>query len=118
MENKIKRQRIKSSIEELTQGEKLVLWRRRKNWDQVKAAKYYKVSYFRYKLCEYDRASIDVSHIDLGSLQDHEKCLIYRKRSGKIQTQIAKEFGIGREWLRMQEQGTVPCSKLLTWWEK
>jgi DNA-binding XRE family transcriptional regulator len=104
---------------ELTPGEKLLVWRRRKGWDQTRAAKHYKVSIFTLKLAEYGKAKNFPYKPDLEILlEDHEKCFIYRKRSKKTQPQLAREYGCGKFWIQLQEHGKVDCSKLLKWWEQ
>ncbi len=120
METKNKRKRITGNLDkELTPCEILLLWRRRLDWNQEDAAKYFGVSLFNYKLAEYGKAKSfnypKLSHPM--SLSPWEKCLIYRKRSGKTQKEIATKIGVGRYWLRLQEMGTVPCQKLLNFWE-
>lgn len=121
MANKVNRSRIKRSpnkIIKLSQGESLLIWRRREGWNQGKAAKYYNVSLFSYKLAEYSQSpNFKYKKVSLGELSAPEKCLIYRKRSKKTQKQVAKELGICRYWLRLQEQGVQPCNKLLAHWE-
>lgn len=52
----------------------------------------------------------------VGDLQDHEKCLILRKRSGKRQEEVAKEMSMSRNWLRALENGSEPCDALLAHW--
>jgi hypothetical protein len=87
-------------------------------WDQVTAANFYNVSYFNYKLAEYDRAEkFEYKPIKLVGLGPNDICILYRKRAKKTQFQVAQEMGIGREWVRLQELGKVPCTKLLAWWE-
>lgn len=87
-------------------------------WNQTQAANYFKVSLFKFKLAEYDKAP-DFKYKKLKfTLRPEEKCLLYRKRSKKSQSQIAKELDIGRYWLRLQETGIVSPEKLLQYWEK
>ena len=121
MEDKTKRSRVMRSSDEdlkLTQGEKLLLWRRRKNWNQNKAARFFKISVFSYKLAEYSKLkNFNYAALEIDLLLPHERCLIYRKRSGKKQKQIAQELNIGNYWMRLQETGKTPCNKLLEYWE-
>lgn len=116
MGTKTKRRRIKKLA--LTPGENLLLWRRRLNWNQSTAAKYFNCSLFTYKMAEYDKAkNFKYGKANLDELHPWERCLIYRKRSRLSQPTIAKKIGIGRYWLRLQEKGTVPCARLLEFWE-
>ncbi len=117
MEDKIKRSRIAITTD-LTPGETLILWRKRRKWNQEKAAKHYKVSVFDYKLAEYDVAQeFKYRRIELKEVKDHERCFIYRRRFGMTQAEVAPKVGIGKYWLRELELGKAPCSRLLTWWE-
>ncbi len=120
MDKKAKRQRTSGNFDErLSPGESLLIWRRRKGWNQGEAARYYKVSLALYKSAEYDMLeSFKVKHKVLHlSLTDPEKCLLYRRRDGRTQLEVAKALGIGREWMRLQELGKVPCGKLLRYWQ-
>lgn len=101
-----------------TPGELLLVWRRRLKWNQTQAAKYYKVSIFNYKLAEYDKLkNFKYEEFKFWPLHDYEKCVIYRKRSGKTQIELGRELGVGRYWIRLQELGSVPCRKLIAYWE-
>lgn len=102
----------------LTPGEELLIWRRRKGWNQTEAAEYFDCSVFKLKMAEYGKAK-DFSYVKVPKIElmDYEKCVIYRRRAKKTQTKIAKLVGLGREWLRLQELGQVPCDRLLQHWE-
>ena len=102
----------------LSPGEQLLIWRKRQKWNQATAAKHFKRSLFHLKLAEYDKIdNFKYPKLDLGELAPHERCLIYRKRSGKTQEEIAPFIGIGRYWLQLQERGVVSCHRLLGYWE-
>lgn len=119
MGTKIKRSGVaRDTDKQLSNGEKLLIWRRRMGWNQAEASCYFNCSIFRYKLAEYDQAK-DFKYNDKLkiTLKPFEKCLIYRKRSGKTQIEIARKLDMGRFWLRLQETGEVPCDKLLSYWE-
>lgn len=124
MAKKASGSRAKGNIDKtvkLSQGEALLIWRRRKGWNQGKAAKYYKLSLFNYKLAEYGLLRgfcFDEVLNNIGLLHSHEECLIYRKRSKKTQKQVAHELGVCRYWLRLQEKGVQSCDKLLAHWER
>lgn len=115
---KIKQSRIAGNLDlKLTPGEKLLIWRRRMEWNQAEAAGHYRVSIFSYVLAEYDKKpDFKYKKNVVLTLRDNEKCLILRRRSGKTQSELATELDICRNWLRMQEMGTVPCEKLLQFW--
>lgn len=122
MGSKVKRPRTERNSHKelaLSPGEKLLIWRRRMDWNQAEAAGHFNVSIFAYVLAEYDKKE-DFKYkknIQI-TLRDNEKCLIYRRRSKKTQSQVAKEAGICRNWLRMQEMGKVPCENLVRFWNK
>lgn len=86
-------------------------------WNQLEAADHHNVSLFKYKLAEYDKTK-DFLYKQLKfNLEPYEKCLLFRKRSGKTQSEVSTAMGCGRFWLRLQETGKVPCDKLLDFWE-
>ncbi len=118
MEQKIERLRTSSDSDaQLTPGEKLLIWRKRLNWNQEQAASYFGVSRFTYQLAEYDKSK-DFQYPSFKlTLKPWELCVLYRKRSGKTQRQLAGEIGISPDWFRQQESGKIPCLKLLDWWE-
>ena len=104
----------------LEPNEQLLIWRRRLDWDQTRAAKYFKCSLFNYKLAEYgklEKFKYPKEDKSIYPLADFEKCFIYRKRANKTQREIANSLKISREWFRLQEQGKVSCTKLLSYWE-
>lgn len=102
----------------LAPHEALVLWRRRKHWNQSIAASYYKVPVFVYKMTEYGKqVGFKLPKNKLKKIEDNEKCFIYRRRCGNTQEEIAKLVGCGKYWIQLQELGKVPCHKLLKFWE-
>lgn len=116
MGKKIRQERATAAFP-LAFHEKLLLWRRRKNWGQVKAAAHFDVAVFVYKQTEYGRMhGFKPPRINLGPLRKHEKCFIYRKRSGKTQKEIARQVGCSVYWLRLQELGKVPAPMLIAYW--
>lgn len=120
MDTKTKQRRVTRNFDErLSPGEALLVWRRRMGWNQIEAAEHFGVSLFKYKLAEYDKAEDFPYRSNLKiTLKPHEKCLLYRKRSGKTQPEAAHDFGMGRFWLRLQEKGEIACDRLLAHWER
>lgn len=118
MEKQIKRRGTKRTFDEqLTLGENLLIWRRRLNWNQSQAAKHFKISIFFYKLAEYDKSRNDFKYPKFKhSLNPWEKCVLWRRRSGKGQKEIAAELHISRNWLNQMETGKIDCTRLLEWW--
>ena len=101
----------------LTPSEKLVLWRRRKEWNQKTAAAFYLVPLFTYKFAEMGKSKdFKFKKIELNTLEPHEKCFIWRRRSKKTQEEIAREMGRGRYWVRLQELGRVSSKELFNYW--
>lgn len=99
----------------LTKAEKLLIQRRRANFNQVEAAKHYKVSAYRYKCWE--RGADDAPNYDVMFLHDYEKCFIHRMRAGISQEQLAAKTGFkSRMWIRLMEQGKVNCQPLTDYW--
>lgn len=102
----------------LTDGEVLLLDRRRRGETQSQAAERYGVSYALYGDWEYDRAGCEhVPHIKLGRIQPHERALIYRRRTGETQVSVAQALGVCAYTLRKMERGLAPCEDLLAYWE-
>lgn len=120
MEKKIRSRRISKNnfeISSLTPAEILIVWRRRKQWNQKKAAEHYGISHFNYAVAECGKIrKVKLKIPNISPLHDHEKCFILRKRTGKTQEEIAANLGCGKYWLRLQEVGKVSCKKLLTYW--
>jgi hypothetical protein len=121
MEKTTQRRRIKRASDKtlkLAPHEVLLIWRKRMGWNQAQAAKECRCSLFQFKLAEYGKPIEGFKYpLKVLHLSPFEKCLIYRKRAKLKQSEVAKKLGIGREWLRQQESGRIPCHKLLAWWE-
>lgn len=128
MDKKIKRSGIKKSSNKLilSFGESLLIYRKSHDLNQLDMAKKLDTTLHYYKLLEYDKASIAFSipknskyvrYVISRELEQHEKCLIFRKRAHKTQSEVAREVGISRQWLRKLETGEVSCERLLRFWE-
>lgn len=112
-------------LEYLDNGEKLVIWRRRRGWTQSFAAATLHMSYAQYSKWERDleEFKIRVEHpeaaeITASKLKAHEKCFIYRRRCRKTQAEVAAELGCCRWWVNQMERGVVPCDELVWYWEQ
>lgn len=118
VQKQTKRRRVKRNIDELqlTPGERFLINRKRNGWDQNTAAKKEGISSFAYKMIEYDKGTALTPPI-IKELFLHEKCLIYRRRCGQTQMEVAKELGVCREWMRQMESGKVNCDSLIWHWE-
>lgn len=100
---------------ELTSGEKLFLWRRRKGMSQNQAAKHFKMSRRQYLKMEFDQAPSPT--ITLGQLTPQEKCIMYRRHSGMTQLEVAEELKVTRLWVNHMENGKGSIDTLLWYWE-
>jgi DNA-binding XRE family transcriptional regulator len=100
----------------LTVGESLLLDRRRRGENQKQAAARLELSYNSYCYLERDMMAHDIE-VELNSIAPNEKCLIYRKRAGMTQAQVANTLGLCRWWINLMEQGKSPCGQLLQFWE-
>lgn len=103
-------------LKDLTSGERLFLARRRRNERQREAARRHGVSYYRYRAWECD-GSNGAPLAPLHSVRPHEACLILRRRFGLTLDQLAEHVEVTPTWLCQMEQGKVPCTRLIEYWE-
>lgn len=107
------------NIQGLTDGEKLLIARRRSGESQETIARRHGITRNVYGRIERDdedfRASIAIP--ELGELADDEKCLLLRRRSGLTQEECAEDLGVTRFWFNQMEMGKVSCSELVKFWE-
>jgi len=95
----------------------MILYRRRLEISQSEMAALFGVHREKYGM--FERGEISELKADrpaLGSLQDHEVCFIYRRRSGWTQEQSAALIGITRYWFNLMELGKAPCDPLKNFW--
>lgn len=126
MANKIKQARTKTACDEidvlyLTTAETFLLLRRRKNWTQGRAAKFFKINLSFYKRLEYGVIAPPLRVKDaarLGRVEDHEYCYIHRRRAKKSQIWVAKKLKKCRFWINQMERGKVDCDTLLKFWNE
>lgn len=108
-------------LERLTDGERLVVHRRRLKERQRASALRLGVSHTRYSRWERgleDPGQDVVGSIKIGQLKPHEYCFLYRRRAGWTQERVATEMGVCRYWLNRMELGEADCSDLLEFWEQ
>ena len=123
MGKEIKVGRAKSNINKriafsLSDYENLLLWRRRLDWKQMDAAAHFGVSVFIYKRIELGTAKFPEWKIPkIPKITDYEKCLLWRRRANRTQTQIAVSIGCSKYWIYLQELGKVPCVQLYEYWD-
>lgn len=105
----------------LTTGEKLFLRRRRDGLSQKAQAERLGLSLTGYGLLELDKDEApklaDDRVPNVGVIKDHERCVIWRRRVGKKQSEVAVELDCCRMLVNQMEQGLKPCADLLQYWE-
>lgn len=101
----------------LTDAERFILKRRRDGLNQRQAAKALGLSLSAYSLLERGGSSPTVSPPALGPLKPHERCLLYRRRAGKTQAEVASGLDHCRYSVHQMERGRVDCTDLLCYWE-
>ena len=103
---------------QLSAAERLLIDRRRREETQAGAAERHGVSQTRYSRWERglepERA---LPRPRVGRLAAHERCLLYRRRAGVSQGQIAEHLGRCKMWVRQMERGEVDCTELTSYWE-
>jgi hypothetical protein len=100
----------------LTAGERLYIQRRRMGWTVQQAAKRARTTVSLYRAWEKGRTESDIPSVGLGQLTPQEKCVIMRRRSGKLAVEVAAELGCCRLWLRQMENCTADVGRLLEYW--
>lgn len=103
-------------LERLTPGETRLIDRRRRGEGQGAAAHRLGISHSMYGKWERDVVSVEA--VEVLPLQAHERCLLYRRRVGHTQEQVAQELGCCRWWLNQMERGVVACDELIHHWEQ
>lgn len=104
-------------VGQLTLQECMILYRRRLEISQEQMACLFGVHREKYGMFERGQISqLKADRPALGSLQDHEKCFIFRRRSGWTQESCAELMGITRYWFNLMELGKAPVDLLLKFW--
>ncbi len=102
----------------LTQGEMMLVLRRRSGDNQAQAAKKLRIPKRTYRDWELDyeepRRKIKG---DIGGLDSYEHCFLLRRRGGWTQEEIAGDMGVCRWWYNQMERGVVPSGELVEYWE-
>jgi DNA-binding XRE family transcriptional regulator len=103
----------------LSRGERLFIDRRRRGEGQTASAKRLKVTRRVYNGWELDKEQPEKAPVvAIGKLQAHERCVLYRRRSGKTQAACAKKMKLSRWWFNQMERGDVDCTELCGFWEQ
>lgn len=124
MVNEVKRPLTASGFE-LTAGESLAIDRRRRrtasgrHLNQTERADQLRVAVDVYRAWEADQTTKEGKRqAKLTSLEDYEKCFLLRRRSGKLQRELAQEVGCSRLWLNKMETGQAGCDDLVAYWKR
>jgi DNA-binding XRE family transcriptional regulator len=100
---------------ELSQGERLLVYRRREGLTQEGMADQLGVSLYAYRKMEEESAPCSFNP-PLGSLSQREQCFVQRLRHGWSLAHAAESIGISRWWLRRMERGDAPVRRLWAFW--
>ena len=109
-------------LKDLTNGEQLFVFRRRRGVTQAQAAKILDVSTNQYRDWETDvdhasRSTVRDLKTDGSSLVECEIATTMRRRKGIKQPVLADELGISTNWLCRMEKGDVNMNDdLLNYW--
>lgn len=103
---------------ELTKGELLLINRKRTGESQEDASIRLGITRNMYGKIERDEvAKVRIEVPDIDELKPHEKCFLYRRRTGRTQEDCAEEMGISRYWFNQMEIGAAPIDPLVGFWE-
>lgn len=103
-------------LSDLTPAERLLIDRRRRREDQGEAGARHGVSRTLYS--RWERGLRPPPAVELKNLRPNEKCLVYRRRAGLGQSNIARDLGVCNMTVRQMEQGIVNCDQLIWYWEQ
>ena len=105
----------------LTRGERLLIDRRRRGENQGEAAERLGLTRTSYGAMERDLQPDLLKPGQLpkiGKLEVHERCLLYRRRVGKTQEEVALELKCCRWTVNQMERGLAPLHDLVSYWEQ
>ena len=105
-----------SELGKPTRGERLLITRRRRGEKQYQAA--WRLSTTHSMYAKWERDIVPGPHVKIGRLEPHERCLLYRRRAGFTQAQVAEGLDMCRYWVNLMETGQVSCDDLLWYWEQ
>ena len=97
--------------DDLTQGERLLLDRRRRGVSQSDAV--CGVDRKTYRLWETDEVADDSPPVDILDIFPHEQLLLLRRRRNMTQPQMAEQLGISLSWQKTLESGGVTHTKTI-----
>ncbi len=99
---------------DLTEGERLLVDRRRRDESQRDAAARLGVTLYRYRALESGEADADA--VAVGPLRPHERFFLLRRRHGISVGEIAAALGSSRWWVTQMEKGRAPAGLLEAYW--
>lgn len=100
----------------LTDGECLLIARRRRGESQAEAARRHGVSYQIYSAWELGLETPPPAEV--GELKTHERSYILRRREGRRQRDVARDMGVCPYTLRKMERGLVDAGPLMDYWNR
>lgn len=101
----------------LTEGERLLIERRRLGENQSQAAKRHGVRFDTYSWWERDLRSGDRPHVKIGKLSRGETCFILRRRLGLTRKQVADKVGVSGFWITQMEKEKANSTRLGEFWD-
>lgn len=106
------------SIEGLTNGELILIKRRRAKLSQKEIASRAGITRNLYGAIERDQKNLSFgpNSKEIEELSQAEICFILRRRSGLSQKECADKLGVSRFWFNQMETEKVSCSKLVKFW--
>lgn len=106
----------------LTYGERLVLWRRRRDFSQRQAARHWRTTRYRYRAWETDDNGSETGPLPprapLGKLRVHEACFIMRRRSRLSVRALARRLSVTPTWITRMERGDAAPDTLIEHWRR
>ncbi len=112
------------SDDALTRGERLLIYRLRKGWNQSTAARKFKATYHTYTHWEMDRETrrftptiLPGIPYQMEELAHHERARLYRRRAVVLQKDVAAEMGVCAWTVAKMEDGRADPTDLLCYWE-
>lgn len=102
----------------LSEGEQALIYRRRMRMSQKDMAALVGVKRRRYSEIEGKGSKVMAFAMAVEPLEPHEKCLVWRRRSGWTQQACADLMGITRYWYNLMENGKAGTTKLEAFWNE
>lgn len=99
----------------LSNGERMMIDRRRRKENQLQAAK--RLGKNRSWVWMAESGRIECDKIKLGKVALNEMAWILRKRKGWTQEKLGKKLGYSREWIKQMELGKVDSTPLVNCWK-